>query len=148
MTIAQLLAVTQGILGLINGINGLRQTIDISGAFGQLGLSGLAGRVAIDMVGVIVLSLLVLAGAAIATRPSNIVRWLLVAWELAVILVTLLLLLPFPFSFALFFANDLTVVALLTTGVGIIHPLIVLTMAAIIVFGFGLYPPTWEAYGR
>lgn len=149
LTIAQLLAVAQGILGLINGVTQLPDAIKFSNAIGQLGTAlgrpDLATRTVVDVVAVIVISLLVIAGAAVATRPSNIARWLLVAWELVVVVSAILMLTQF--SLILNFP-DIALVALAAGGVGFLHPLIILTMAAIIIFGFTLYPPTWDAYRR
>lgn len=143
LTIAQLLAVVQGILGLINGINALRQGIGATFVFGQFGVPGLAGGIIIDGALTTALSLGVIAAAAVATSPSNVARWLLVAWEVVVFLVTLGLLTQPLFFFG---AAQLVLIPLLAGGVNIIHPYIVLTMAGIIIFGFAIYPPTYGAY--
>ena len=145
ITIAQLLAVTQGILGLINGINALRLTIGVSRLFGGLGVPSLAGGFVADAVGLIALSVVVIALAVLATRPSNVARYLLVAWEVIAFAITATVIVQFPFFFG---APDLVVVTLLATGVGFVHPYIVLAMSAVIIFGFAVYPPTWEAYSR
>lgn len=149
LTIAQFLAVAQGILGLINGITQLQRSLDLGKVLEQLGQAvgrpDLASRAVADMVSVIVISVLVIAAAAVATRPSNIARWWLVAWESIALVSVVVVLVQFPLLLGV---PDLVIVSLVAAGVGFLHPVIIFTMAVIVIFGFAVYPPTWAAYRR
>ncbi|MBV8529361.1 MAG: hypothetical protein JOZ75_13705 [Candidatus Dormibacteraeota bacterium] len=145
ITIAQLLAVAQGVLGLINGFNTLQQSVRATAAFGQIGVPSLGGGLVVISLVIIVLSALIIVTAIRATHPSNAARWLLISWEVIALGVIGGLLISFTFFWS---AAPIALVILAATGVGLVHPYIVLTMAALIVFGLAVYPPTWDAYRR
>lgn len=121
LLLAQLVAITQGVIAILNGVN----------AHGPKDTSTTALTIAIGAA--------VVVAAIVVVRPSRVARLLLILWELVAMLFTIGVLVH---------ARDLLSVFVSAAGVGILQPGLALALAAVILYGLLLHPATRVAFAR
>lgn len=121
LLLAQLVAITQGVLGIIDGVHALH---------GKNGASSAA---------TIVIGVAVIIAAVAVVRPSHAARSLLVLWELIAMLFTIGVLLH---------AHDVAPLLVSAAGMGVAQPLVALALELVVLYGLLLHPATRVAFAR
>lgn len=145
MLLAQLLAVVQGILGVISGFN----TIRLASAFNALSQLGAPipnnNELVIDGVIIIAISLLVILAGFLVGRGSPALRYLLVAWEVIALIFTVSVLVVFVPVLQL---RDVFLILASGAGMDFVHPWIALAIEAAIIYGLVIHPPSRAAFAQ
>ena len=141
LLLAQLLAVVQGVLGVIGGIQEISTQLSFSALGSQIGLG--INFVPVDGILAITISVLVIVAGLFVGRPSIVLRWVLVTWELVAIAFTVGVLAAF---IPLLQLRDAVAVLLPSVGIGFVHPWIALAIEVAIVYGLLIHPPTRQSF--
>ena len=121
LLLAQLVALTQGVIAILNGVNAHGPKNNVVAAM------------------TIVIGAAVVVAAVFVVRPSRVARFLLILWELVAMLFTIGVLVH---------AQDLVTVFVSAAGVGVIQPLVAFALQAVILYGLLLHPATRDAFAR
>lgn len=147
LVVAQLLGVAQGVAAVMIGIYFIWElaTSNFASALGApAAFNGLFFNSVFPYAVATLLAGLVLIIAGLrAGYPSQFSRWLVATWEV-ILLVTILAAL----TRAGLNLGSLSVVAVDTSGVQWVSPYVVLTAAALVIYGLVLDPATYRAFAR
>jgi hypothetical protein len=145
LVLAQLLAIVQGILGLITGVNLIRADVFFNNLSPGFPVPGAVNGIFITWgVAVLIIASLVIAAAIRAGHPSQIARWFLAIWEIIAFLTILAALTGN--GLGLGFLTLLVVAA--AGGAGLAPLLVVLGIQALIIYGLVMHPATNQAFAR
>lgn len=143
LVLAQLLAVVQGLLALVAGVDIIRLDIGSGSVFsGFDALGGVNGEIVTSGVLVLIIGTVVVIAGILSGRGSQLARWLLAGWEIIAGLTILAALTGYGLSLGL--------VPLLVVGgaSGVVFaPLYgVLIVQAFIIYGLVIHPATRQAF--
>lgn len=147
LVVAQLLGVAQGLAAVMIGIYFMWElaTNNFASALGApAAINGLFFNSVFPYAMAILLAGLVLTIAGLrAGHPSQFSRWLVATWEV-ILLVTILAAL----TRTALNLGSLSVLAVASSGVQWVSPYVVLTAAALVIYGLVLDPATYRAFAR
>lgn len=145
LTFAQLLAIVQGVLGIIGGANLMGFDFQTAARFALPAQEGLSSALIADAAVVIIISVVVILAAIRVSHPSGASRVFLALWEAVAILFTagILFGLGSPLNFI-----HITVVMVAGTGLFYIHPWIALAMEVFIVYGLVFHPASHDFFSQ
>jgi len=143
LLLAQILAIVQGLLALVAGVDVIRLDIGLGGLFtGFTAFGGVDGQIIASGVVVLIIGTLVVTAAILSGRGSQLARWLLAGWQFIAGLTILAALTGYGLSLGL--------VPLLVVGgaSGVVFaPLYgVLLVQAFIIYGLVIHPATNQAF--
>lgn len=145
LVLAQLLAIVQGILGLVTGVNLIRADLFFNNLSPGFPVPGAVDGIFVTWgVAVLVIASLVIVAAIRAGHPSQIARWFLAIWEIIAFLTILAALTGN--GLGLGFLTLLVVAA--AGGAGLAPLLVVLAVQVLIIYGLVLHPATNQAFAR
>jgi hypothetical protein len=143
LVLAQLLAVVQGLLALVAGVDIIRLDIGFGSVFsGFPALGGVNRAIVRSGVVVLVIGALVVVAAILSGRGSQLARWLLAGWEFIAGLTILTALTGHGLSLGL-----VPLLAVAGASSVVFAPLSgVLTVQAFIIYGLVIHPATRQAF--
>ena len=135
LTLAQLLVALQVILAVVGAITVIKDTIDVSGITGRLGL-GTANSNIGDSLAVIGVAIIVLVASLLAGRHSRAALWFVVACELGAALFAVIVWASGLGILGFFFQHpNLFIILASLTGLGYVHPAISLVISLAVAVG-------------
>jgi hypothetical protein len=144
LVLAQLLAIVQGILALVTGINIIRADVFFNNLSPGFLVPGAVNGIVVTWgVSVLIIAILLIIGGIRTGHPSQVARWLLAVWEIVAFLTILATLAGGGLGLGF-----LTLFAAAAGGVGFAPVFVVLAIQALIIYGLVIHPATNRAFAR
>jgi hypothetical protein len=144
LVLAQLLAIVQGILALITGINIIRADAFFNNLPSTFPVAGTLNGIFLTWgVAVVIVAIMVIAAGLRAGHPSQLARWFLAVWEIIAFLTVLAVLTGGALGLGF-----LILLVAAAGGVGYAPIFVVLAIQALIIYGLVIHPATNQAFAR